>query len=280
MAGRKFVHTLSIPEHIWGEFFREFFSQDTLLVDDDLTPVINNFKYEESVADENKKFDVLFEHDMTGANPNILPALVIEDLGLARSGILLDGRQTWTVSPQTSKTRTDLIRGTYILHCVARQRGESRLLASIVANAMTVFNDEILKAGLHKIDPWSIGKTVTLKVDVDAVYHDTPVQVTFSFQQRWKTIEDGRGTPTMFCLVVRDDELVRYVRTSLDIEDTSVSAYILSSMDLDDPNLSRFINASLDAQNPLTSEAYVLTEANVADPLSDERYIRASMRVA
>lgn len=277
--GSKFVHTLSFPEHIWIDFFRSFFSQEVLLVDDDLNPVVNNFRYEFSKPAGSRRFDVLFEHDMTGSNPNILPALVIEDMGMQKLGIALDSLSNWEVSPETTKTRSDLMRSTYVFHCCSRKRGESRLLASIVSNALTVFYDQLKREGLHKIEPWSIGKTVPIKADADEVYVDTPVQVTFETQQTWKTVEDGSGFFERFCLVARDDSLVRYLRMSVDITDPVVTRYVATLMSVQDPNESAYVNTSLNAADPLSTEGYVRSSMDIVDPLLSERYVRTQMRV-
>jgi hypothetical protein len=280
MTRRKFVHTLSFPEHIWIDFFQSFFSQDVLVVDEDNTPVPNSFRYEISQPPENRKFDVLFEHDMKGNNPNILPSLVIEDLGMASLGIATNRLSNWTVSPETSKTRSDLLRSTYIFHCCSKDRGESRLMASIVANAITVFYDQLLRAGFHKLEPWSIGKTIPIKSDSAETYVDTTVSVTFETQQTWKTVESSPGTVRRFCLVVRPDELIRFVRLSVNIADPSMTRFIATSMDVQEPNVSLFVNTSIDLADPLTDERYVMTSMDVADPLFAESFVRTSMRVS
>lgn len=279
MTNRKFVHALSLPEHIWIEFFRVFFSQNTLMVDEDLQPVVNNFRYDLAQDASNRDFDIIFEHDMSSNNPNILPSLVIEDLGMAALGIAINRLSTWSVVPQTSKTRSDLLRSTYVFHCCARTRGESRLMAAMVVSAMTAFYDSLLRAGLHKIEPWSIGKTTPVKGDSDEVYLDTPVQVSFETQQTWKTIEDGSSYADQFCLVIKDQSLVRYVRLSVDITDPAVAKYIATTMDVQDQNLMTYVNTSLSAADPLSTERYVLTSMDTADPVSAARYVRTEMRV-
>lgn len=280
MSRRRFVHTLTIPEHLWLDFFRSFFSQRTLVVDEDNEPVTNNFRYELVPGKENRVFDVLFEHDMEGQNPDILPSLVIEDLGVVTMGIALNRLANWSVSPTTSKTRSDLLRSTYIFHCCSKDRGESRLLAAIVSNAITVFYDQLLQEGLHKIEPWSIGKTVPIKSDSAETYVDTPVTAVFEYQQTWSTIEDGVTGVTRFCLNIRRDEVNRYVRISMNISDPVGIAYVRTSMNLQDPNDNIYVNMSADITEALSTEKYVLASVDVVNPESAVEFVRTSMRVA
>jgi hypothetical protein len=280
MSGRRFIHTLTIPEHLWLDFFRTFFSQGTLVLDENNEPVTNNFVYELVPGRENRKFDVLFEHDMSGQNPDILPALVVEDLGVVTLGIALNKLANWSVVPETSKTRSDLLRSTYVFHCCSKDRGESRLLAAIVSNAITVFYDELLRQGLHKIEPWSIGKTVPIKSDSNETYVDTPVTATFEYQQTWRTIEDGSTGVKRFCLNVVREVVQRYVRVSMNISDPAGIAYVRTSMNLQDPNVNIYVNMSAEITEATRSENYVLASVDVINPESTGKFVRTSMRVA
>lgn len=276
----KFFHTLSVPEHIWVDFFRVFFSQRYLLSDDQGNVVENRFRYDESVLSDNRPFDILFESDLTGANPNILPALVIEDSGTAQSGILLNQLKTWAVAPHAMRDRQDLLRSTYVFHCCSRTRGESRLLASIVGSAVTAFRDGLLEAGLHKIEPWSIGKSQPLKADADEVYVDTPVIVNFSYQEGWRTEERYDGYFHCHKFNIDPDHLTRFVRTAMTLIDVNASAFLNTSLVLENVNTESFILSSLTAVNPLFSELFVNTAMAPVDPLNQERFLRASMRVS
>lgn len=280
MTGRRFIHTLTIPEHLWLDFFRAFFSQTSLVLDENNEPVSNNFLYEVTPGKENRKFDVIFEHDMEGQNPDIVPSLVIEDLGVSTLGVALNRLAEWSVSPETSKTRSDLLRATYIFHCCSKDRGESRLLASIVSNSVTVFYDELLRAGLHKIEPWSIGKTVPIKSDSDETYVDTPVQIVFEYQQTWRTVEDGETGVKRFCLNVVGEFVARYVRMSMNISDPAGIAYVKTSMNLQDPNVNIYINMSANITEAQSTEKYVLASVDVVNPESAVEFVRTSMRVA
>jgi hypothetical protein len=276
----KFFHTLSVPEHIWVDFFRVFFSQRYLLKDDLGNVVENRFRYDESVLPDNRPFDILFESDLTGANPNILPALVIEDSGTAQSGILLNQLKTWSVAPNVMRDRQDLLRSTYVFHCCSRTRGESRLLASIVGSAITAFRDALLEAGLHKIDPWSIGKSQPLKADADEVYVDTPVIVNFSYQEGWRTEERYDHHFECYKLNINPDQLNRFVRTAMTLADVSVSRFMNTSMFLENVNTESFILSSLAVADPNFAETFVNATMTPTDPLSQERFLRASMRVS
>lgn len=279
MTQRVFMHTLAFPEHIWIDFFREFFCQDSLIIDEDGSPLPNNFKFMESESPERRPFDILFESDLTGANPNTLPALVIEDLGMASMGVSINRLADWTVSPRTSKTRSDLLRTSYVFHCCSRTRGESRLLASMVISAITAFYDSLLQAGLHKIEPFSVGKTVPIKSDSDEVYLDTPVSITFETQETWKTVEVGSADVERFCLVIAPDKLVRYVRLSMDVTEPSLAQFINTSMYVQGLNVGSFVNTSIDIADQLSVESYARTSMNVEDPLTAEQYVRTSIRV-
>jgi hypothetical protein len=276
----KFVHTLAVPEHIWMDFFRVFFSQRYLMRDDEGNVVENNFHFEESLVPENRGFDILFESDLSGANPNILPCLVIEDSGTSQSGILLNQLKTWGLAPNVLRDRADLMRSTYVFHCCARNRGESRLMASIVGSAVTAFRDALLQAGLHKIEPWSIGKSQPLKLDVDEVYVDTPVIVNFSYQEGWRTIEVYEHYFKNFCLSFSPDIGYRFIRSLMSVEDRSVSAFLSSSMNIEEVNLMNFISSDLTAADPISDSSFVSSSTDVVSPESSEMFLRTSMRVS
>jgi hypothetical protein len=280
MARLRFIHMLSFPEHIWLDFFRHFFAQKVLVVDENLDPIPNNFLYEEGQTKANRKFDVLLEEDLEDNNPNILPALVIEDLGLADLGITIDKLRNWTVDPRTSKTRSDLLRTTYVFHCCARKRHESRLMASIVASSVVVFYNQLLQAGLHKIEPFSVGRTVPIKSDSDEAYLATPVQITFEYEQAWKTVEDGPTGVRSLDLAIRPDELLRYVRTIIDVVEPSAARFVAMSMNLQDPNAKIYVNTSMNLVDPLVEERYILTSMDTIAPSATTPFVRMSMRVA
>lgn len=274
-----FEHTLSYPEHLWLSFFREFFSQPALIVDPDGRDLANNFRYERAVDPGNRKFDIVMEYDLDKANPNILPSLVIEDLGVARLNIGLNHMSHWQVSPETYKRRTDLLRSSYVFHCCSRNRGESRLMASIVSNAISVFYDQLKRSGFHKIEPWAIGKTMPLRLDSDEVYVDTPVQVTFEFHQTWQTVEGGDGAER-YCLHLAAESLTRFVRTVMDVGWPAINDYVMTSMAVDYENVTEFVLSRLEISDAMSASSYINASADVYDPLSAASFIRSSMRVA
>jgi len=275
-----FEHTLSIAEHIWLNFFRAFFQQQTLIYSHDGRPMPNAFRYTEATEPANRSFDVLLESDLKTANPNILPALVIDDQGMQELGILLDKRLWIRWAPHTEKERVDLLRQTFVFHCCSRNRGESRLLASIVKKAIDVFYDELLRCGLHKIEPKSIGKSIPIKSDSDEVYVDTPVSVTFELQEKWTTREVTDNYLDHFCSIMAPQKLTRFVRTSLNVVDRSVRRFVLASMDVQPQNVRRYVRASTNLQNPLAASEYVRASLDVVNPTFSSRFVRASMRVA
>lgn len=277
----KFVHTLAVPEHIWVDFFRVFFQQRYLLSDADGNSIENRFRYEHSALPDNRSFDILFESDLTGSNPNILPCLVIEDSGTAQSGILLNQLRTWAVAPNAMRDRSDLMRSVYTFHCCARTRGESRLMASIVGSAVTVFRDALMEAGLHKIEPWSIGKSMPLKADVDEVYVDTPVTVNFSYQEGWRTVESYEYFwKNCFRTRIVDDSVSAYFRSLMTVSDPWNEHFFRSSMFLENINTESFILSSLTASDPLSSSTFIRSQVNVENPLTVENFVRTSMRVS
>jgi hypothetical protein len=280
LALQTFDHRLSFAEHIWGGFWRAFFSQATLVYTDDGKPVQNAFRYIEATEPANRQFDVLFEGDLKTANPNILPALVIEDQGLQEQGILLDKRSWWRWSPSTERVRADLIRETFIFHCCARTRGESRLLAGIVMKAIDVFYDPLKSMGMHKIEPRSAGKSIPIKSDSDEVYVDTPVIAPCTFQDRWVTQLRSDYFLERFCTLFAPEVSARFVRTSMAVVGQSLGGYVRTSLNAQDPASRVYARISLDAVNPLSSETYTNTSMNTADAQSARRYVRASMRVA
>jgi len=274
----QFIHTLSLPEYIWLDFLREFFSQKSLVVDEDGKSIENRFRYLQ-VPEDNRPFDIFLEDDLTGAHPNTLPSIVIEDLGCGALGVALDKLSNWRIHPTTEKERSDLIRATYVFHCTSRERAESRLLAAIVSNAFIVFYEQLREAGFHKLEPWSIGKTTAIKGDAIQTYFDTPVQQTFAFSQTWTTVESGPSGFKTFCVEFSDDQLVRYVRTSMEIADPVIREYVRTSMDLEAANDNIYVIVSTDIVDPQASEAYIRTSTEVADPLTSTGYARTSMRV-
>lgn len=277
---RIFLHTLSFPEHLWLDFFRAFFAQETLISDDQGQKLVNNFRYDQSQDDANKAFDILLENDLKTNNPNIIPCLVLEDLGMATLGVAINRLEHWSVRPETTKTRTDLMRVTYVFHCCAKDRGESRLLAAIVSNAITVFYDQLLEAGFHKIEPWSIGKSIPIKSDVLEFYVDTPVQVTFECQQTWKTIEDGvLAKLDGLRIVIVSDSTTRYLATSMSLCNPHGLDYIATSMRLDPTNISEFIGTQSELIDPESLQDYFLSRINVVNPLTRDSFVRTSMRV-
>lgn len=283
MTNRIFLHTLSQPEHLWLGFFRSFFQQQFLVFDDqDRTPLPNRFYYDQAVEPSNRPFLIDLAYDFDDSKQNALPALVIEDAGANQLGLTMDQKQTFSVSPETIKARADQVRFTYIFHCLSKDRGESRLLASIVTKAVTVFRDELLKnPPLVKIEPWSVGATQPMKTDGGGEkYCDTPVQITFYTMEFWRTLTQGEGTAEGFGVSFSPNDATRFIRSSMTVRDPETTFFIRASMALVNPSIARFINLAMTVDASLTVENFVRASLVTENPVSSERFIRASMRVS
>lgn len=280
MTSRTFLHTLSFPEHLWLNFWREFFRQDTLLVDENGLPIKNNFFLDSAKPPETRPFDVVLSHDYNDSKPNALPLLVIEDAGTVQLGLTTNQLKTWSVSPQTVKVRADQIRSTYIFHCLSKDRGESRMLAALLTYAVTVFRDSLLKAGFNKIEPWSVGATQPLRNKAGEDYVDTPVQLTFYYVETWTTVEVGEGTAENFGVIFSPESFSRFIRAHANIADPMVIRFIRAATTIQNPTGFRFIRAAANLENPTTAERFIRSAAVVENPVSAERFIRAQLRVS
>lgn len=281
MSPRIFLHTLSAPEHIWLDFFREFFQQRHLLRDEATkVPLPNRFFLDRSLDPNQRDFDVSLAHDFDDSRPNALPALVIEDTGAVQTGLTINQMSNHRFSPDTRRDRADQIRFTYIFHCLSRNRGESRLLASMVTYAVTLFRDALLSSGLVKIEPWSVGATQPLRSDSAEDYVDTPVQITFYTMEHWRTLEVGSGDAEGFCIQFSTQERVRFIRGGMTVRDPDASRFINASMTMMNPSASSFVNADMNLAEPGLGERFVGGSLDMREPVSSERFIRGSMRVS
>lgn len=282
MTQRTFLHTLSLPEHIWLNFFREFFSQPHLISDSTTGQRLPNRFFLNLASDvDNREFDVVLANDFNDANSNALPKLVIEDAaGATQLGLTISQVKTWHVTPTTKKDRADQVRFTYLFHALSKDRGESRMLAAIVSFAITVFREAILNTqGMVKIEPWSIGTTQPLRSDSGQDYFDTPVQVTFTTMEFWNQVEIGNSDAETFCVSFAPLERARFVRGHMAIRYPTMLRYIRAAMSLVNPTASRFVRMAMSIDAPLVDERFVVASLSSVDPLSSNRYVRASMRV-
>lgn len=282
MTQRTFLHTLSLPEHIWLNFFREFFSQPHLVADSTTgQPLPNRFFLNFAADVDNRAFDVVLANDFNDASTNALPKLVIEDAaGATQLGLTMGQVKTWHVTPTTQKDRADQVRFTYLFHALSRDRGESRMLASIISFAITVFREAILNTqGMVKIEPWSIGTTQPLRSDSGQDYFDTPVQVTFTTMEFWNQIEIGNSDAETFCISFAPLERARFVRAHMAIQYPTMTRYIMAAMSLVNPTLARFVHSSMAIDAPFDAERFVGASMSLSNPMSSDRYVRASMRV-
>lgn len=279
---RIFLHTLSLPEHIWLNFFREFFSQPHLIADATTgIPLPNRFFLDLAQDVDNREFDVVLANDFNDASSNALPKLVIEDAaGATQLGLTMGQVRTWHVTPGTTKDRADQIRFTYMFHALSKDRGESRVLAAMVTFAMTVFREAILNTqGMVKIEPWSIGTTQPLRSDSGQDYFDTPVQVTFTTMEFWNQVELGNSDAESFAVSFAPQERVRFIRGHMETKDAIISRYIKAAMALVNPSVVGFVNAAMTVDAPFDAERFANASMIVESPVSAERFVRSSMRV-
>jgi hypothetical protein len=275
-----FEHTLSFPEHIWLGFFQEYFQQEVLFVDQNGLPIGNRFVYEPGTPESNRKFDIKLAFDFTGSRQNLLPQLVVEDTGVSMVGVAVNQLRDWEVTPRTSKERADLLRTTYIFHCLSKDRGESRTMAAVVLDAIMAFKDQLYENGLNKIEPMSVGATQAMRSDSDEDFIDTPVQVTFEYLQIWRTVETSASFFNRFCFIVEPHRVQSLFRASMDVSDSESVVLFRASLDATSPNNSYLIRASADLQDPIIGENVLRASLDAVDPSSNTGVFRASMRVA
>ena len=282
MTGRLFLHTMSLPEIIWLNFFREFFSQQTLVYDKRSSgaPVPNRFFLDRSQDPSNRPFDVTLAYDYEDSRQNALPALVLEDAGAVQMGLTINQMKTWSVSGTTTRERADQVRFTYVFHCLSKDRGESRMLAAMVSRSLTVFRDQLLADGLNKIEPWSIGATQPLRTDSGEDYVDTPVQVTFYTVEFWDTLEIGSGFANNIGISFISETRAKYIMAAMETRDPRLELFILASMFVKNPNASMFIRAGMFVEAPLGLERFFRAALTSEEPVSSERFVRAHMRVS
>lgn len=280
LLGQVWEHTLSFPEHLWLAFFREFFQQSVLFVDQEGHPVTNRFRYNPGIPESNRKFEIRMAYDFSDSRQNQLPQLVIEDTGISQVSVAINQLRDWSVTPGTRKERADLLRGTYIMHCLSKDRGESVLLAAIVVDSITTFKDQLYENGLNKIEPWSVGASQPMRSDADDDFWDTPVQVPFEYLQVWSTVELGAAFFNKFCLIVSPSIDSHLFRASMDVVDSKKISLFRASLDAVDQNDSYLIRASADVQNPTFDENLLRASLDAVDPSIDTSVFRASMRIA
>lgn len=283
---RVFLHTLSLPEQIWLSFFREFFSSNQSLMrtfgDEESSVVKNNFFLDKNQDPSNRKFDVILEESFDQSDQNALPRLVIEDaMGAQQLGLVMGQRHTHSSTPTTSRKFVDQNRFMYVFHCLSKDRGESRMLASVVSRAITVFREEITNSpSMVKIDPSSIGTTQALKSDSKTVFWDTPVQVPFTCMEFWTTIEVGNNDAISFNIGLSADSRSKYVMASANVDFPVKSRYVRLSTEITNPNHSRFFRVSSDVADPMSSSKFLRSQLSTADPSTGSGFVRCSMRVS
>jgi hypothetical protein len=275
----RFDHVLSRPEHIWLAFWRTFFSQKTLVFGPDDEPIDNNFLYDPSVNDNNRTFDVKLVADYEDQNIALVPALILEDLNVSQQGILLDQRKTWSVTPNRANFYQDLLPYNYAIHCVSRDRGESRLLAGIVWQAINVFKDVLYQCGIHQLMPRSLSGTQPIRAAGKEDRVDTVLSVPFWMQEFWGYNQYSDLFPEQFCFFEAFEERTRFILGQIEIALTNKSKYFLSSMTLTSPSASRYMLGQEELVDPLSTSGYVLGQSTLVDASSKSRFVRGHMHV-
>jgi len=278
-----FVHTLSFPELIWLRFLRGFFStQKSLYKLPNGAHVVNRFLYDMAAENDSKRnFIISMSHDYGELKTSALPALVVEDaMGAQFLGLVMDQRRTDSTDPDRSKSRFDQVRFSYVIHCMSKNRGESRLLAATVASAIVAFRDELLASGLNKMDPLSIGTTQPLRSDSNEDFVDTPVQVTFYTVEGWHTVDVPPGTMGDVDIVFLNPESSRFFVLGADVALPSLSRFIGLGAEISLPNLMAFFAAAMEIEEPLDVSRFMNIGMSVVDPVSASSFIRMKMQIS
>ena len=120
-----------------------------------------------------------------------------------------------------------------------------------------------------------------MKIDSEESYIDTPISVTFEFQENWKTIEDGPTGRQRFCFDWKENAgLHDYIRASIDISDPSAARYVSMSMNVQDAHDNIYVNTSLDLMDASSDDNYIRTSVDINEPTTAFEYVRTSMRIA
>ena len=275
----RFEHVLSRPEHIWLSFWRTFFSQKTLVFGPNQEPIENNFFYDPSVSDNNRTFDIKLVADYENQNIALVPALIIEDLSVSQQGILLDQRKSWSVTPNRANHYQDLLPYNYALHCVARDRGESRLLAGIIWQAINVFKDVLYQCGLHQLMPRSLSGTQQIRAAGKEDRVDTVLSIPFWMQEFWGYEISSGVFPEQFCFFEAFEERTSFVLGQMEIALMNKSRYLLSSMTLTSPSSTAYVLGQETIVDPLSTSGFVLGQETLVDPSNTSRFVRGHMHV-
>jgi hypothetical protein len=124
------------------------------------------------------------------------PAIIVGRGEFRYGNISIDHMQS--MSPSTGETKfTDLVQGSYVLHCVASNGRVAEILAMYVARAVRVFRRELQKAGYHLIGTHiSVGEESDagelMGPDSKSTYRQVPVVFPVYYQDNWAITPDER----------------------------------------------------------------------------------------
>lgn len=166
------------PEHILVGFFRAFFSQPTLF-----NSVPNEFEW----VDNQKEHSLIIE--MTGAydfeTPDAVPSIVIQEGGFNEREETMDRRVLHNFKGR-EKHLTNWSHS-FILHCITRRRGTSKLLQAAVARSLSGFRKMIYQMGVEHIFPLRGRPPQRLKNNMNDIPgpFDSAIQLRMKMRQNW-----------------------------------------------------------------------------------------------
>lgn len=275
-----FMTTLNFPEILWLDFFRGFFKQEYLLSTKEGAPIPNRFKFDEDVPPSQRKFQIEPAYRFADGVDNALPALIIQDAaGAQQMGLTIDNRRIHSFGPEREDVRVDMIRFTYLFHCLSKDMGESRLLASIVTRAITSFKDQIEANGVNRMEPWSVTPSTPMRTDSEIDYVSTTVQVTFYTVERWETKQVPRGTMASLDLILIKDEDSKFINASWTVVDKTAAQFINASFSIVRPSIAQFITTSSQVVAPIGLSRFFVVGANISPPATSSSYIRTSAKI-
>jgi hypothetical protein len=117
------------------------------------------------------------------------PAIIVGRGSFQYGNISFDHMQSLSASTGVRK-HTDLVAGSYVIHCVAEEGRVAEILSMYVTRALRVFRRELQKAGYHLIGTHiSVGEESDagslFGTDSDTKYRQVPVTFPVYYQDNW-----------------------------------------------------------------------------------------------
>jgi len=124
------------------------------------------------------------------------PAVIVGRREFQYGNIAFDHMQTTNAAAGVRK-HTDLVAGSYVVHCVASEGRVAEILAMYVTRALRVFRRELQKAGYHLIGTHiSVGEESNagelFGQDSSSKYRQVPVVFPVYYQDNWTVTEEER----------------------------------------------------------------------------------------